>query len=294
MELGVKICGKCKKSLPAIEFGADKRTKSGLKSYCRSCEREYLRDHTARNREKIREQKKEHRLNHSEQYEISSHRDYRKHRVERLAQAKLWRIDHQEDLRYKYLEKTYGLSKDQYLKMMYTQDQRCAICRCQFQALVVSNSTKITPNVDHTHGSNPVTVRGILCRRCNIGLGKFKDDSELVNKASIYLDRDLSELSLYISQIPEEKFTTRRNWSDNARLKRVCGIHLTAFRKLIQECSSRCYICKVKDDQICADHSHKSGQFRGLLCDSCNTGLGLFGDDLQIVQKTGVYLAKFI
>lgn len=39
--------------------------------------------------------------------------------------------------------------------------------------------------VDHCHKTN--TVRGLLCTRCNLGLGHFKDDPELLEFASIYI-----------------------------------------------------------------------------------------------------------
>jgi hypothetical protein len=40
-------------------------------------------------------------------------------------------------------------------------------------------------SVDHCHKTNK--VRGILCQECNLGLGKFKDDPELLEFARIYL-----------------------------------------------------------------------------------------------------------
>ena len=39
------------------------------------------------------------------------------------------------------------------------------------------------------------------------------------------------------------------------------------------------------------DHNHGTGEFRGFLCDSCNTGLGKFGDDPDLLARAIEYLA---
>ena len=38
------------------------------------------------------------------------------------------------------------------------------------------------------------------------------------------------------------------------------------------------------------DHNHGTGQFRGFLCDSCNTGLGKFKDDPDLLERAISYL----
>ncbi len=38
------------------------------------------------------------------------------------------------------------------------------------------------------------------------------------------------------------------------------------------------------------DHDHITGNFRGFLCDSCNTGLGKFRDDPDLMQRAIDYL----
>lgn len=42
--------------------------------------------------------------------------------------------------------------------------------------------------VDHNHETSK--VRGLLCRRCNQGLGKFEDNPELLEKAASYLKNE--------------------------------------------------------------------------------------------------------
>ena len=40
------------------------------------------------------------------------------------------------------------------------------------------------------------------------------------------------------------------------------------------------------------DHCHKTGEVRGLLCNNCNAGLGLLGDDLDGVMNIVYYLLQ--
>ncbi len=40
------------------------------------------------------------------------------------------------------------------------------------------------------------------------------------------------------------------------------------------------------------DHNHATGQAREWICDSCNTGLGRFKDNIEIMQNAIEYLKK--
>ena len=43
---------------------------------------------------------------------------------------------------------------------------------------------------------------------------------------------------------------------------------------------------------FCVDHDHKTNKIRGLLCNSCNRGLGYFRDDIRMVRKAAKYLER--
>lgn len=72
--------------------------------------------------------------------------------------------------------KQYNLTKQQYNAMLNRQQNCCAICGCNF--------TK-TPNIDHCHDTG--AVRGLLCYKCNAGLGLLGDSKETIEKALRYL-----------------------------------------------------------------------------------------------------------
>lgn len=70
----------------------------------------------------------------------------------------------------------------------------------------------------------------------------------------------------------------------------VTGCDVTRMRI---EQGDRCAICKVPEaeERLVIDHCHDSGRVRGLLCDSCNQGLGHFRDDPSRMTTAIAYLA---
>lgn len=74
----------------------------------------------------------------------------------------------------------YGLPDGAYEKMFIEHDGKCAICRG-------INVHGRDLSVDHNHKTK--TIRGLLCNRCNFGIGLFKDSPNLLIKARNYLEQ---------------------------------------------------------------------------------------------------------
>lgn len=64
-----------------------------------------------------------------------------------------------------------------------------------------------------------------------------------------------------------------------------------AIIEIIRNKKHTCYICKSTDD-ICVDHCHISGEFRGFLCRQCNVSLGLLKDNPERIYRLFLY-AKY-
>lgn len=79
-----------------------------------------------------------------------------------------------------HVRRLYGLSWDQYLTLYEAQDGRCGVCGTAY-ALAAEKGLV----VDHDHKT--LLVRGLLCPRCNAGLGSFDDSIEGLMRAVNYL-----------------------------------------------------------------------------------------------------------
>ena len=84
-------------------------------------------------------------------------------------------------------------------------------------------------------------------------------------------------------------------------IKHKYGISPDDVTALLKKQDGRCAICgyilrlvqsneKVSRDSLCIDHDHLTDQVRGLLCNSCNTGLGKFKDSIDNLLSAVKYL----
>jgi hypothetical protein len=75
-----------------------------------------------------------------------------------------------------HLERRYGISRTDYQVLLAAQRGVCPVC---------GKRSKKTLCVDHCHATG--TVRGLLCRQCNFGLGCLGDDQAAMIAALAYL-----------------------------------------------------------------------------------------------------------
>lgn len=102
-------------------------------------------------------------------------------RQARARNEKYWqRPEYRRKARAWVLQKRYRLTEEGYFDLLELQGGVCAICKSP------SSENKYLA-VDHDHHRD--YVRGLLCAKCNRGLGTFGDDTALLRQAEAYLLR---------------------------------------------------------------------------------------------------------
>ncbi len=150
--VGSKVCPRCDTEKPFEQFPKNRRTKTGTGSYCLPCSAEIVR---------LRRQTPE-----GAQVHRDASKRWREANVTRQADNNAnWR---------------YGLEHGGYAAMLAKQDGKCAIC------LTTEPGSRLARfHVDHCHSSE--VIRGLLCERCNRGLGSFLDNPDLLIRAAAYV-----------------------------------------------------------------------------------------------------------
>lgn len=128
---------------------------------------------------------------------------YKKNRNKVLAYKKAWNAAHAEQTRaaakayslkdrprYLSQRRKYHLAErkltpEKYEELLFQQQGLCAIC-----ARPPKKGKRLA--VDHDHLTD--TNRGLLCDRCNMGLGLFRDSMEILEKAKHYLAGSLAAI----------------------------------------------------------------------------------------------------
>lgn len=78
--------------------------------------------------------------------------------------------------------------------------------------------------------------------------------------------------------------------------KRLYGLDPDDYLDLVEDQAGLCAICggASEDRALAVDHEHASGSIRGLLCSPCNSGLGMFRDDPELMRRAITYLEAHV
>lgn len=167
-------CVRCKETKDQeLCFGKDATRKSGYHPYCNDCRRiigTKARRNSRRENEDVRRRDNE-----------ACKRCYKKHINQRKKYFKGRTSYYKKN---SFIKSVYGITLEDYDKMLAEQNGVCAICGKK-----ETRKNKYTGvcrlHIDHDHENGK--VRGLLCSKCNMSLGGFNDDIEILNNAIDYL-----------------------------------------------------------------------------------------------------------
>ena len=151
----MKKCSKCKEEKEPTEFY--KRSKNGkLRSICKECTNNDAREWQSRNRDKV----------------VKSVRKW-----ESKNKDKVKEYDRRKNLKAKY-----GITLEFLEGLRTGQGSKCKVCNLH------EDSLDRPLVVDHNHKTGE--VRGLLCHKCNTGLGLLKDSPRILKQALEYLEEN--------------------------------------------------------------------------------------------------------
>lgn len=134
------------------------------------------------NAEKIREYGAAYAKEHAAEGRARSAAYYRRNPEKCIARSKAQRARHPTRKYKSEIKLKYGLSPEDYDRMLVSQGGACSICKCAPSPGTVRRQRL---HVDHDHATGK--VRGLLCINCNRALGLLRDDVDIASNAAMYL-----------------------------------------------------------------------------------------------------------
>ena len=115
----------------------------------------------------------------AEKNRADASRWYYRHLEQAHERMRMWQQAHPD----RHIRRAYGLTQADYDALLIAQGGVCAACGQPERAMRAGLALRLS--VDHVHGTG--RVRGLLCTRCNRGIGNFDDDPARLEAAARYL-----------------------------------------------------------------------------------------------------------
>ncbi len=164
----MRTCAICGISQPLTQFSTAPSKPFGKDYRCKTCAAVKMREWRKNNPEKHRE--------HVSQW--------RRQNPKKVAEyARNFRQRNPEITADRALRDNYGIPIGTYATMFTDQNGKCGICGTTEPQRI--NAKRLA--VDHCHDTG--RIRGLLCHRCNSGIGYFNHDQKLLQAAIDYLSR---------------------------------------------------------------------------------------------------------
>lgn len=105
------------------------------------------------------------------------------HKVLLNEKRKIYYENHKDIYRDWELRKHYNITIKEVDQLLDIQNHKCAICKMVLLEKYPNGRRGYRIDHDHITGN----IRGILCQKCNAGLGQFNDDPILIKRVINYL-----------------------------------------------------------------------------------------------------------
>lgn len=159
----MRHCSRCDRTKPLSEFSIKKDGKPH--AWCKTCAAEHARTWYRENQQRARAARQDWYENNRER----ANARMREYKRERPRQYKAYRL------------KEFGLTLEDFDRMLDEQGGVCAICR---RPPTGQGRNAQTLHVDHCHKTNK--VRGLLCGACNTALGLLQEDPTVIRRLLRY------------------------------------------------------------------------------------------------------------
>ena len=144
--------------------------------------KQYKKEWREKNKENIKQRKQEYNVSNKEKVAQQLKEYHNKHKDEHLQKFKEYRENNPRIVKKGRLKK-YGLTLEEYDILLKKTDCHCPICHVEFAE---GGRGGNAPCVDHCHKTGK--VRGIICVRCNGGMGSLQDNPIILMKAIEWLN----------------------------------------------------------------------------------------------------------
>lgn len=184
----IKICSKCKKGKPTSEFNKNKTMKDGYQNQCRDCQKNSDKSKGKLSKEQAEKfvdtLVKEGKVFTCKCCGKTKTADKFYHQRKR-GSVKIVDSKCKECQKDYQRAKTFGVSVDDYSKMLSEQEGKCAICGINHEEYQKVSHRNKKFAVDHCHTTGK--IRGLLCDKCNRGIGFLQDSEQNLINAIKYL-----------------------------------------------------------------------------------------------------------
>ena len=118
-----------------------------------------------------------------------------------------------------------------------------------------------------------------VCTKCNQSLPESSFHKRTYSSGSVGYQHKCKKCSTEIR---------RKYYKPHEFMRRKFSLTEDQYNNLMS--NTNCQICDVELTKKCIDHCHSTNKIRGVLCNNCNTALGLVGDNIQTLEAMVEYL----